>query len=145
MTGSSAHLGAGQWAYTIITQEIFEQYPHGLPSDPFQAFDNYVQFNAGQQASFPGPPTPPGQLPARAPAGQLAHQPGSTPDLLAITKAEADDQSRRQGSNSDEDDMTPAQSRRKAQNRAAYVAAQLLFPCTAVPAAGCMSWPTYLA
>lgn len=45
-------------------------------------------------------------------------------DVLSISKEETPEelaQSRRQGSNSEEDDLTPAQSRRKAQNRAAYV------------------------
>jgi hypothetical protein len=119
--GSSAHLAAGQQAYTIITQEIFDQFPNGIPPEHFPAFDNYVQFNPSQ-AAFPGPPTPPGQLPVHAavpPASGVVHQPGSTSDHLAISKIEADDQSRRQGSNSEEDDLTPAQSRRKAQNRAA--------------------------
>jgi hypothetical protein len=46
---------------------------------------------------------------------------GSTADVLALSKTEPEDASRRQGSNSEEDDLTPAQSRRKAQNRAAYV------------------------
>jgi len=40
------------------------------------------------------------------------------------------DESMRRGSNSDDDDnMTPAQSRRKAQNRAAYVISVSPFPC----------------
>lgn len=45
-------------------------------------------------------------------------------DILSIPKTEVIDdlpQNRRQGSNSEDEDLTPAQSRRKAQNRAAYV------------------------
>jgi len=81
-----------------------------------------VQFNP--QQTFPGPPTPPGQHPVAQPGNGSAHtaHPAATADALAITKAENDEQSRRQGSNSDEEELTPAQSRRKAQNRAAYVA-----------------------
>jgi hypothetical protein len=123
--GSSASDCGNERAYTIITQELFDQYPNGLTPEQFHPnFDNYVQFNAGQ--AFPGPPTPPGQLPvhaAVAPVNGVVHQPGPTPDILPVSKVEAEDQaqSRRQGSNSEEDDLTPAQSRRKAQNRAAYV------------------------
>ncbi|KAK3393132.1 hypothetical protein B0H63DRAFT_11235 [Podospora didyma] len=109
-----------QEAYTIITQDGFEQrFPNGLP-DQYQTFDGFVGFNP--QQTFPAPPTPPGQHPAAVqPVNPAAHSsgPGPAADLLPITKAESDEQSRRQGSNSDEDELTPAQSRRKAQNRAA--------------------------
>jgi len=64
------------------------------------------------------------------------------PDGFSLTKQELEDQaqSRRQGSNSEEDDLTPAQSRRKAQNRAAYVAIRLLHKppphCVCLPGPG---------
>ncbi|KAK0669546.1 hypothetical protein QBC41DRAFT_223650 [Cercophora samala] len=111
---------------TTSPPEVYEQYPNGIPHEQFQNFDNYVQFNPAQ--TFPGPPTPPGQVPAAAPVQQ---QPGAinaavpqarppTVEILPLSKIEFDEQSRRQqGSNSEEDDLTPAQSRRKAQNRAA--------------------------
>lgn len=94
-----------------------------MPHEPYQNFDNYVQFNA--QQAFPGPPTPPGQHPAVQPVNGVARQPHPAPDAIPITKTESEEQSRRQGSNSEEDDLTPAQSRRKAQNRAAYVVNRL--------------------
>lgn len=116
-------------AYTIITQEGYDQFPSGLPQDQFPAFEGYAQYN--QQPVFPGPPTPPNQhgrlhnqpQPAQGMNG-AAGKPHAAVDGLAISKAEPSEdlaQSRRQGSHSDDDDLTPAQSRRKAQNRAAYV------------------------
>ena len=110
-------------AYTIITQEVYDQFPNGIPHEQFQNYENYVQFNPAQ--TFPGPPTPPGQHPVQHPAvhpvNGVAHQAGPTTEVLSVTKVESEDANRRQGSNSEEDDLTPAQSRRKAQNRAAYV------------------------
>ncbi|KAL2269444.1 hypothetical protein VTJ83DRAFT_1628 [Remersonia thermophila] len=125
--------------------EIFDQYPNVIAADQFQNFDsNYVhQYNASQ--AFPGPPTPPGQLPGHIPVhaataaaaaavvpapvpaavSAAIHQPAPASDSLHVPKVEQDDQqpsaqpgSRRQGS-SEEEDLNPAQSRRKAQNRAA--------------------------
>lgn len=119
VAGSSAHPGlAGRGAYTSITQEVFDQFPNGIPHDRFQNFDGYVQFDPAQ--AFPGPPTPPGLHPVHAAVHQ---QPARAAEIPPVTKTEADDQARtrRQGSNSEEDELTPAQSRRKAQNRAAYV------------------------
>lgn len=109
-------------AYTIITQEVYEQYPNGIPHDQFPGFENYAQFTP--QQAFPGPPTPPNQHPgAVQPIINGPRSTQSSADVLAIAKMEAEDQAqaRRQGSNSEEDELTPAQSRRKAQNRAAYV------------------------
>ena len=104
----------------MIIQDVYDQFPNGLPQqhDQFPPnFESYTQYN--HQQSFPGPPTPPNQH-----AAGLAAQHGPpigdlSADLLTSAKTEPSDQSRRQGSNSDDDDMTPAQSRRKAQNRAA--------------------------
>ncbi|KAK4242032.1 hypothetical protein C8A03DRAFT_40601 [Achaetomium macrosporum] len=108
---------------TTSPPEIFDQFPNSIPHEQFQNYDNYAQFNASQP--FPGPPTPPGQRPVHAaavpPVNGLVHA-GSTTELLPAHKTEPDDQAlnRRQGSNSaEEDELTPAQSRRKAQNRAA--------------------------
>ncbi|KXX82605.1 Fluconazole resistance protein 3 [Madurella mycetomatis] len=110
---------------TTSPPEVYEQFPNGIPHDQFQNFDSYVQFNAAQ--AFPGPPTPPGQHSAHAaaaavqPGNGVVRQPGPTTEILPVSNPDLDDlaQSRRQGSNSEEDDLTPAQSRRKAQNRAA--------------------------
>lgn len=114
----------------MITQEVYEQYPNGIPHEQFQNFDNYVQFNPAQ--TFPGPPTPPGQAPIPAPVqpgpinGAVPQARPPTVEILPLSKIDFDEQSRRQqGSNSEEDDLTPAQSRRKAQNRAAYVILRL--------------------
>lgn len=118
-------------AYTLLTQELFDQFPNGLPHDQFQNFEAFAQFNP-QPTAFAGPPTPPTQqLPPTAQpingALHLQHQQQPTADLLQSLnngQGETADEARarRQGSNSDEDEnLTPAQSRRKAQNRAAYV------------------------
>ncbi|KAK4154893.1 hypothetical protein C8A00DRAFT_32339 [Chaetomidium leptoderma] len=122
LTPSHSNSVASEDFNTTSPPEIFDQYPNGIQPDQFQNYDGYVQFNTGQ--AFPGPPTPPGQHPVHAaaatPVNGAVHQPGPTPDLLSISKIEADDQAnRRQGSNSEDEDLTPAQSRRKAQNRAA--------------------------
>lgn len=121
-------------AYTTITQNTFEQ----CPSDQqYQGFDPYAaDFNPS--SAFPGPPTPPNQHPV-VHNGQLHPQHGVTGAAplafgstqadglpatgLPATKSEPNgdvEANARQGSNSaEEDDTTPAQSRRKAQNRAA--------------------------
>ncbi|KAL2180775.1 uncharacterized protein P884DRAFT_296502 [Thermothelomyces heterothallicus CBS 202.75] len=102
--------------------EIFDQYPNGIPADQFQNFDGYVHFNPAP--SFPRPPTPPGQLPVHAAVAPVngagaVHQTGPTPEVLPVSKVETEDAGRKPNSNSEDDDLTPAQSRRKAQNRAA--------------------------
>lgn len=120
-------------AYTIITQEGFDHFPN----DQFQNFEQYAAHFNPQQTfpGPPGPPTPPNQHPAALGGQQQQQQQAQTlnggaaaanmkaipADVLAMTKAEPNDDLRggRQGSNSDEDELTPAQSRRKAQNRAA--------------------------
>lgn len=119
-------------AYTFLTQDAFDHYQ----GEQFQNFDQYAaaHFNA-QAAPFPGPPTPPshtqhpvvhnGQSHPAAHHGINGAAPAvkapSQPNGLAMTKTEPNgDIDGRQGSNSaDEEDLTPAQSRRKAQNRAA--------------------------
>ncbi|KAI1823718.1 hypothetical protein F4861DRAFT_305774 [Xylaria intraflava] len=92
-----------------------EQYPTN--------FDQYAQFNNHNQplAGPPGPPTPP-----NVPLHGLTHgdingghqiKDGHI-DMFGMAKPESE-LSRPLGSNSDDDDLSPAQSRRKAQNRAA--------------------------
>ena len=115
-------------AYTSLTQDAFDHYP----SDQFQNFDQYAaQFNP--PPAFPGPPTPPNQHPVAHNGQSHTHRgvngaaaavvkPAQADGLPLSTKPEpaADLDNGRQGSNSaEEDDLTPAQSRRKAQNRAA--------------------------
>lgn len=116
-------------AYTSLTQDAFDHYP----SEQFQNFDQYAaQFNP--PPAFPGPPTPPNQHPVvhnghshshrgvNGAAAAAGGKPSQADGLPLSTKPEpiADPEAGRQGSNSaEEDDLTPAQSRRKAQNRAA--------------------------
>jgi hypothetical protein len=103
-------------------QEAFE----GLPNDQFQNFDTYAtQFNIHQQPNaFPGPPTPPNQSQHAQQSqglngGQLQQADIQAFGKVELSPEEVQAQSRRGGSNSDDDELTPAQSRRKAQNRAA--------------------------
>ncbi|KAI0431801.1 hypothetical protein F5Y09DRAFT_303845 [Xylaria sp. FL1042] len=97
--------------------EIYESFPS---HDQFpQNFDQYPQFNHNQ--TFPGPPTPPNlSLHGQNHTGTNGtHQSkGGQTDILPLTKQDPDT-NRQTGSNSEEDDLSPAQSRRKAQNRAA--------------------------
>ncbi|GAW22421.1 hypothetical protein EKO27_g3071 [Xylaria grammica] len=101
--------------------EIYESFPN---HDQFQPnFDQYAQFNHHNQPfpGPPGPPTPPNiSLHGQNHTGSNGtHQvKNSQADILPLTKPDPDT-SRQTGSNSDEDDLSPAQSRRKAQNRAA--------------------------
>lgn len=114
-------------AYTCLIQDGFDHYQ----GEQFSHFDQYAntQFNTQQPAPFPpGPPTPPNHHPAVNNNGQ-SHSgmngvaapaaKSSQPSGLAATKIEPIGDLDRQGSNSDEEELTPAQSRRKAQNRAA--------------------------
>ncbi|KAH8167883.1 hypothetical protein CIB48_g402 [Xylaria polymorpha] len=101
--------------------EIFDSFPN---HDQFpQNFDQYAQFNHPNQ-NFPGPPGPPTppNLPLNGQShGSIngAHQAKSSQaDILPLAKSDPDT-NRQTGSNSEEDDLSPAQSRRKAQNRAA--------------------------
>ncbi|KAI1456796.1 hypothetical protein F4805DRAFT_475586 [Annulohypoxylon moriforme] len=90
-----------------------------------QNFESYGHFNHQPQA-FPGPPGPP-TPPTQSIHGQNGQnqsqltgvsEKNSQVDILPMAKPDPDG-SRQTASNSDEDDLTPAQSRRKAQNRAA--------------------------
>ncbi|KAL7621588.1 AP-1-like transcription factor [Parahypoxylon ruwenzoriense] len=96
-------------------------------NDHFQQnFEPYAQFNH-QTQTFPGPPGPP-----TPPAHPMHNQNGqnqsqvngasgvknSPADILPMAKPDPD-ANRQTASNSDDDELTPAQSRRKAQNRAA--------------------------
>lgn len=129
--------------------EVYDQFPNVLPNEQFPTsrheqqfrnYDSFVQFNPAQ--TFPGPPTPPGQIPppsghgAVAPVPVQAVPPATTTSAAITAAAQAlsnpsdhlipvslfdpeNERRQRQGSHSDEEELTPAQSRRKAQNRAA--------------------------
>jgi AP-1-like factor len=71
----------------------------------FQVFDAYNHFNG---SGIPEPPTPQSLPKSLAPISN---------DGIDANSDQNGDQ--KQGSNSDDEDMTPAQARRKAQNRAA--------------------------
>lgn len=75
--------------------------------DQFQTFDAYNNFTNN---GLPQPSTPPSQ---HVPSIKAAKS-----DSMD-TSMDMNNADNRQGSNSDDEDMTPAQSRRKAQNRAA--------------------------
>ncbi|TDZ34239.1 Fluconazole resistance protein 3 [Colletotrichum sidae] len=120
--------------------DVYAEYPS---DQHFGAFDNYAAaapFNPHHAASFPGPPGPPTPpnhgLPVQPTSQPQRHNAMSPPMIqqikpqpqpqplpqsadLIIQRQDLDDHSRRGGSNSDDEDLTPAQSRRKAQNRAA--------------------------
>ncbi|KAJ4420849.1 AP-1-like transcription factor [Neurospora sp. IMI 360204] len=111
--------------FNASPQELFDQFPNGLSHDQFQNFEAFAQFNT-QPSTFAGPPTPPTQQlpPTAQPINGAIHLQHSADLLQSLNNAKgelADEaRARRQGSNSDEDEnLTPAQSRRKAQNRAA--------------------------
>ncbi len=112
--------GDKKQAYTIITQEVFSEFPN---DQHFQNFDNYSQFS--HPPAFTSPPTPPNQQPVarsgQAPALSAVPNGSHAADVLPLAvKAEPSlEPTVRVTSNSEEDDLTPAQSRRKAQNRAA--------------------------
>jgi hypothetical protein len=80
-----------------VAQNDFEQ---------FQTFDAYNHYDANSAAQ---PPTPQSQHQSSVATTNDSHDGGS----------ETINSEHRQPSNSDDEDMTPAQSRRKAQNRAA--------------------------
>jgi AP-1-like factor len=111
-----------------LQQDAFDP----IPSEPFNAFDYGQPFNNHPQAhAFPGPPTPPSQnsyshqYPNQQQSAQMQNgaanggRSSSNGDAPGVPKSEgsAEDASMLRGS--DDEDMTPAQSRRKAQNRAA--------------------------
>ncbi|KAI0391695.1 hypothetical protein F5Y17DRAFT_439438 [Xylariaceae sp. FL0594] len=113
----------GHNAHSRSPNELYEPFPsHDQYSQPF---DPYAPpFNHQNQAypGPPGPPTPP-NLPMQGQSnavlnGGLALKTGQA-DVLSLTKHDPDAHRQTGGSNSEEDEVSPAQSRRKAQNRAA--------------------------
>ncbi|XWX02063.1 hypothetical protein V2A60_010095 [Cordyceps javanica] len=117
-----------------------DDFGHTSPPDAFDATlagDDFAGYDYGAasgltpgtlNASFPGPPTPPNQAAAFAAAQQQAQsirnqleqhqQPQHQQQQHQHQQGSPDDGQGNKG-NSEDDDLTPAQSRRKAQNRAA--------------------------
>ncbi|KAI9163341.1 Fluconazole resistance protein 3 [Paramyrothecium foliicola] len=147
LTPSNSHSTASDDFANTSPPDTFDGMP---PSDHFQAFDfPQGPFNGHQQPTgtrFPGPPTPPGQSSVFGHGQhqlhqhqQHQHQPpaqhhhdaindpaagNGLPQSISpsLDKSEPSDDAAHGRNNGSEDDdsMTPAQSRRKAQNRAAY-------------------------
>ncbi|CAN8100108.1 unnamed protein product [Discula destructiva] len=129
LTPSHSNSAASEDFNNTSPPDAFDHYQ----AEQFQSFDQYAtaHFNAHQPAPF-RPPTPPSHHPAVHNEGQShpSHSAidgvaapvvkASLPLGLAATKTEPIGDGDRQGSNSaDDEELTPAQSRRKAQNRAA--------------------------
>jgi len=87
-----------------------DEFSNGSPPDAFSQFQNFDAYNQFNANGVPEPPSPQSQHRNSIPAPISDGLDGS------VDMNGADN---RQGSNSDDEDMTPAQSRRKAQNRAA--------------------------
>lgn len=142
MDFSQQYFGTSQPYHFTPTDEynsqptpIFDGFPSAEAGHAFpQNYQQYAQFNHQNQSSqaqqqpphFPShvgvparPPTPPSHNGHSQSNGSppSVHDGSVHPDNISTTKS--DPEVRRAGSNSDDDDMTPAQSRRKAQNRAA--------------------------
>jgi AP-1-like transcription factor len=108
---------------------VQETYDNVSVGESFHGFDFAQGFHPQHQqngfVAHGGPPTPPSQGSYNPPFGNgsngsfsgVGHLPG---DIISHTKVEGDDNSNG-GRGSEEDNLTPAQSKRKAQNRAAYV------------------------
>ncbi|KEZ41834.1 hypothetical protein SAPIO_CDS6640 [Scedosporium apiospermum] len=135
LTPSNSHSAGSDDFNTTSPPEVFDPFPS--EQQQYQAaFDGAFPTQFNQTTTFPGPPTPPSnnaittQQVAQPLLNGAAQVKQHTLDGLSIAKVESSgdeqrnaqqayNQSRRGQSNSDEDDLTPAQSRRKAQNRAA--------------------------
>ncbi|KAI1405154.1 hypothetical protein F4819DRAFT_30885 [Hypoxylon fuscum] len=124
LTPSHSNSAASEEFNNHSPHDVYEGFQN---NDQFQQnFEQYAQFNDQPQAfpGPPGPPTPPTH-PMRSQNGQNQSQVNGSSggksnqaDILPMAKPDPDG-SRNTASNSDDDDLTPAQSRRKAQNRAA--------------------------
>jgi hypothetical protein len=114
----------------VVTQENFD----GLPqADGFSGFDfPSADFNPHQQDGprFPGPPTPPSNFAPNPYQHQqhnlLGHANGLDASLKPIHSdfpthdSSHEDLAHGRNGSEEDDNLSPAQSRRKAQNRAAY-------------------------
>lgn len=112
---------AGSDEFTTSPPENFDALPQNT-TDQFPAFDYAQGFNANSHQptnGFPGPPTPPGQNLFGA---QQQQRHGSVSNTMMPAKSgdgHSEDGAIARGTSEDDDNLTPAQSRRKAQNRAA--------------------------
>ncbi|KAK6839578.1 hypothetical protein PG990_011193 [Apiospora arundinis] len=118
LTPSHSNSAASEEFNNQSPPETFDGFQN--PEQFQQNFDQYAQFNQQQAQTFPpGPPTPPTTHSLHGQASSAVANPNKglqqQADLLPMTKSDPGNN----GSNSDDEDMTPAQSRRKAQNRAA--------------------------
>ncbi|KAF5022146.1 hypothetical protein F66182_5796 [Fusarium sp. NRRL 66182] len=115
LTPSHSH-SAGSDDFNASPPDHFDALPTSQ-NDRFQSFDYTAQgFNNPHQSTtaFPGPPTPPGQNVYSSQAQQVHPQHGG-----AVRNESPEDQSLARGGSEEDENLTPAQSRRKAQNRAA--------------------------
>ncbi|KAH9883654.1 hypothetical protein F4778DRAFT_801230 [Xylariomycetidae sp. FL2044] len=139
LTPSHSHSAASDEFNSHSPHELYENFQNnhnhnhnnnsssGSSNDHFQPnFEQYGQFNGNpnpnQNQNFhgpPGPPTPPAHsLHGHNQGNGASIMSNHQADMLPAAKPDPD-ANRQTGSNSDDDDLTPAQSRRKAQNRAA--------------------------
>ncbi|KAI8675130.1 BZIP domain-containing protein [Fusarium keratoplasticum] len=117
LTPSHSH-SAGSDDFNASPPENYDNLPTNH-NDQFQAFDYASQgFNGNPHqppTAFPGPPTPPGQNVFAAQVQSVHHQ-----QQHGAAKIDSpEDQTAVRGGSEEDDNLTPAQSRRKAQNRAA--------------------------
>ncbi|GJN67459.1 bZIP transcription factor (Fcr3) [Purpureocillium lilacinum] len=116
--------------YSHTSPDPFESIP---AAEPFHAFDIPNGFGGNAHHGFAGPPTPPNQHGVNPGYPQHQHQPLAHQRQPALSRSDssngtmpgpksdigADDSGGARGGSEDDDNLTPAQSRRKAQNRAA--------------------------
>ncbi|KAH7316423.1 hypothetical protein B0I35DRAFT_409629 [Stachybotrys elegans] len=131
LTPSHSHSTASDDYNNTSPPETFDNLDSLPPADQFTGFDFNPGFNAHQQnPRFPGPPTPPNHGLYGANQAQqsqhefLPHDNAGESVLKSLRDSSAsqhDGDSAGQGraGSEDDDSLTPAQSRRKAQNRAA--------------------------
>ncbi|KAF7555417.1 hypothetical protein G7046_g6569 [Stylonectria norvegica] len=135
LTPSHSH-SAGSDEFNASPPEAYDSLPANS-NDQYHGFEFNPTFNAApahQPApGFPGPPTPPNnhsvfsgqqhQPQHQLRNGSVSNGVGAIPgaDIMTLPTSDAglDDPNQARGGSEDDDSMTPAQSRRKAQNRAA--------------------------
>ncbi|KAF4984209.1 hypothetical protein FZEAL_549 [Fusarium zealandicum] len=109
---------AGSDDFNASPPETYDGLPTN-PNDQFQAFDYASQsFNTNPHQpapGFPGPATPPGQNVYAAHVPQTQQQQQHN----AASNDSLEDSAAGRGGSDEDENLTPAQSRRKAQNRAA--------------------------
>lgn len=125
LTPSHSHSAASD-DFTTSPSDNFD----GLPqtNDQFSTFNYSQGFNANPPQptnGYPGPPTPPSQNAFAVQQAQQQQQGNGNVSNPMQPRTGSDgnseDGAAPRGASEDDDNLTPAQSRRKAQNRAAYV------------------------